>query len=361
MKNGAHPNFEKPDLVVRINHTKCQVVLRNVRLVELAELTIGITTSLIYALLLEKLERQINRCKKDPIVDKTGDQLALPKITAIQISNALKDTNIDVSHGIGKAPTKTQEVEANGTNENGHASGDVEDDDPFEDPIPVRPEKRKRETGSARENHMLHLGNHLDLLENEELITKLGSDGQGTYTVEFEKIIKRVQEVELFQIIEENFGREGHRLARILNLVGRVDEKTLEKRALMKQKDVRTTLAAMQLAGMIEIQEVPKDLANRVNNRTIFLCFIDIERVSSVLLDKIYQSMSRLLQRLAVERRASASVLELIERSDLRHATPGSYLEPKQLEELQAFQRKEELLVEQVGRLDGLIGIFRDY
>lgn len=344
---------------MRVNHTKCQVVLRNVRLVELAELTIGKTTSLVYALLLDKLERQIPRCKKDPIVDKTGDELSLPKFTAIQISNALKDTDIDVSLGIGKA--KTEEVGANGTNENGHANGDVDGDDPFEDPIPVRPEKRQRETGSARENHMLHLGNHLDLLQGEGLISKLGNDGQGTYTVDFENLIKRIQEVELFQIIEENFGREGHRLARILSKVGRVDEKTLEKRALMKQKDVRTTLAAMQIAGMIEIQEVPKDLANRVNNRTLFLCFIDIARVSDVLLDKIYQSMSRLLQRLAVERRASASVLELIERSDLRHAAPENYLEPKQLEELHNFQRKEELLVEQIGRLDGLIGIFRDY
>lgn len=249
----------------------------------------------------------------------------------------------------------------NGVIGNGHATGDAEDDDPFEEPIPVRPEKRQRETGSARENHMLHLGKHLDSLKNEGLISHLGSDGQGTYTVEFENIIKRVQEVELFQIIEENFGREGHRLARILHKVGRVDEKTLEKRALMKQKDVRTTLAAMQIAGMIEIQEVPKDLANRVNTRTIFLCFIDIARVSDVLLDKTYQSMSRLLQRLAVERRASASVLELIERSDLRHATPESYLESKQLEDLHTFQGKEELLVEQIGRLDGLVGIFRDY
>ncbi|CAG8984183.1 hypothetical protein HYALB_00004166 [Hymenoscyphus albidus] len=348
-----------PSLVVRINHKKCQVVLRNVRLVELAELTIGKTTSLIYAVLLDKLENQLNRCKKDPIVDKVDDDAILPTISTTILSKALEDTDIDASDGIGKA--RAVEAEANGRNKNGHASGDNEDDDPFdEEPVPARPEKR-RNLGSARENHILYVGSHLDLLQKEGLIHLESNDGQGTYSVHFEEIMKRIQELELFQIIEENFGIEGHRLARLLHKLGRLDEKALEKRALMQQKDVRTKLAAMQLAGFIEIQEVPKDLANRVNNRTIFLCFIDIERLSDVLLDKIYQSMSRLLQRLVLERRTYTSVLEVTERSDLRHAAPEHYLEPKQLEQLKKYQRKEELLMEQIGRLDSLVGIFRDF
>ena len=107
---------------------------------------------------------------------------------------------------------------------------------------------------------------------------------------------------------------------------------------------------------------MPKDAnRNNGNGRTIFLWFYDRDRVLQVLLDRIIKAMSRLLQRLAHERRGAQSVLELIERSDLRHADPEAYLESHQLKDLQDVRHKEAMLVGQVGRLDGLIGIFKDY
>jgi DNA-directed RNA polymerase III subunit RPC3 len=393
--------YYKPDLVIRINYEKCTVILRNAQLVELAKHKIGNTTSQIYAQLLNLLEPKLVRCA--PEMDSEG--VSGPTATIEQIAAAL-DKDIDPGFGIGKTPSarpdktkveKTNQTrknavvapdakdtgmvngKSNGVHGNGHLvnadeDSEEESDDPFA-PSPVKPPKRQRVTfqddhvpryagSEEKASRVREVRNHIELLQYNDcpFVYKSALNGGGGYSVNFETVVHYMREAEMDQLLLDMFGDKGLRMLRIFKKYGKIDEKALEKIALIKQKDVRTKLAEMQMAGVVEIQEVPKDAnRNNGNSRTLFLWFYDRDRVLQMLLDRVLKAMSRLLQRLAHERRGAQTILELIERSDLQHADPEAYLEPHQFEDLQNIRRKEAMLMGQIGRLDELIGIFRDY
>lgn len=394
-------------MVLRVNFEKFAVALRNQRLVELVSNRIGETTSHVYAEALRLMEVAIPRCRLDPIVDDVADVPEVPSITTMELSLALSKS-INIASGIGKASSdkidttrldqaqkgrkrKLDELEAavdgvassddedsdeNHVNGNGNIS-EVEDDsdrnqdDPFTDASVGKVPKRAKVTFQDklpkllpyedRHNRMMQIKNHLMLLAGDEcrFLRKCGIRGQGEWTVDFEELVEYLRESELDALILDNFGKTGHRLARIMRKMGKIDEKQLPSLALMKQKDVRTKLAEMQMAGMVDIQEVPRD-NNRTNNRTIFLWYFDTNRVSSIVLDKAYKAMSRCLQRLEVEKRHADEVISLSERTDVR-GKEEEMLTPALMNDLREIRRKEERLLGQVARLDELIGIFRDY
>ena len=147
----------------------------------------------------------------------------------------------------------------------------------------------------------------------------------------------------------------------MLRKFGKLDEKQLPNLALMKQKDVRTKLAEMQMAGVVDIQEVPRDAGRQNPNRIIFLWFFDNDRVATMILENAYKMMSRCLQRLDFERRTVADVINLTLRTDMLDQDPETYLDASQLNSYQIWQTKEESLLGQILRLDQLIGIFRDF
>ncbi|KAL2066242.1 hypothetical protein VTL71DRAFT_2313 [Oculimacula yallundae] len=377
-----------PTLVIRVNYEKCTVALRNQVLVSFARDRIGETTSLIYAAGLRLLEDKIPRCRTNSNLEDVPDG---PSFTTMQLTAAL-DKYINAGAGIGKAPgEKTKEGKpakprggdgdvsmddpdsedetiANGES---HAIGAVDDTDPFAD-APAKPAKRPKVTFQDRpepvvsdrsENRMQQVKNHLQLLESDDcrFLRKCGSSGQGEWTVDFERIIEHMQQAELDTMMLENFGVFGHRLARMLKKFGKLDEKQLPNLALMKQKDVRTKLAEMQMAGVVDIQEVPRDAGRQNPNRIIFLWFFDTERVATMILENAYKMMSRCLQRLDFERRNAADIITLTLRTDMLEQDPEKYLDASQLNLYQIWRTKEESLLGQILRLDQLVGIFRDF
>lgn len=392
----------KRDLVLRINYEKCTVALRNQRLVQLANSRIGETTSNVYAEFLRLLEEKIPRCRLDIKIDDVEDLPEGPSITTMEVAAAISKS-VNVAVGIGKASldridttslekshkskrrkageleddASADEDESEEVNGNGNISGvdqdsDSNGEDPFAEAPDAKAPKRTKVTfqdklpkpasSEDRQVRFNQVKNHLLLLAADDcrFIRKCGSRGLGEWTVDFDTIIERMQEAEIDLMLLENFGPTGHRLARMMRKMGKLDEKQLPNLALMKQKDVRTKLAEMQMAGVVDTQEVPRDSA-RTTNRSIFLWYFDTDRVSSIFLDGIYKSMSRCLQRLDIERRRAKDVLSLTERSDVRDMKEEEYLEPSQINDLQIFQAKEQSIVGQVGRLDELVGIFRDY
>ncbi|TAQ85151.1 hypothetical protein B7494_g6523 [Chlorociboria aeruginascens] len=392
------------DLVLRVNYEKCTVALRSMKLVEIVSDRIGKTTSHIYAEFLRLLEESILRCRLDPMIDGEPDPTDGPYISTKELAAALSPS-INVAKGIGKTDQrsldtaelekksktkkrKTIEIEAEVEGEassdedesdyvNGNADiMDVNDDlgddidDPVAEPPAVKTAKRvvtfdglsRDEINLFNTDRISQLKSHLMLLAGDDwkFLEKCGNDQHGQWKINFKELIEKVQHKELDAIVYENFGQTGHRLARIMRDKGKLDEKQLPTLALMRQKDVRTKLAEMQMAGMIDVQEVPRDTA-RLTSRAIFLWYFDTERVSSIVLDNIYKTMSRCYQRLAVEKRSMARVIALSERTDVKDIGEENTLEQTQLNQLWEFREKENDLLGQIGRLDELVGIFRDY
>lgn len=400
----------KRDLLLRINHEKFTVTLRNDRLVELAYHQIGETTSHVYAEILRLMEDSISRCQVDPKVDDTDDPYDRSAVTTMELAAALSPT-INVATGIGKVSTdrintsvlreevmdrKTKikpdlprratsdeaesdhDHEMNGNENIPEVDGDSDSqgDDPFaEDYIRGEPEqaskglKRAKVTfdsdtvmaASSEENRLLQLKNHLALLAADDcrFLRRCGDNGKGEWTVDFEPLVDHLKESEVNFILHENFGPEGHRLVRMMRKLGKLDEKFLYQAALLNQKDVRTKLAEMQMAGMVEVQCIPRD-ANHTVNRSIYLWFFDADRVSTLLLNRLYKTMTRCLQRLEIERRRAGGILSLAARSDVKNNETDA-LNGEQLNLLQNFRDKESMLLGQLARLDELVGIFRDY
>ncbi|TQS36599.1 hypothetical protein Golomagni_02944 [Golovinomyces magnicellulatus] len=370
------PNtFGKSEMVIRVNNDKCTVFLRNQRLIVAAQDKIGVTTSLIYGEALRLLEDKISRCQLSPKIDSIGEDVDTPVFTTLQLTAAIGDhincgsgiANIGVeqinSRGAGKAlkSSHTQRIKHESAED---TDSDGDDEERIFDSNSVTQKKLNQSLTDfgQRENKTQYVKNHLMLLAEDgfKFLRKCGSAGLGEWTVDFKETIGHLRESELDKVILETFGTSGHRIVRILRKFGKIDEKQLPNMALMKQKDMRTKLAELQMAGIIDIQEVPKD-ASRTIYRTIFLWYFDSERVTERFRNNVFKTMSRALQRLDTERKKDKEVLRLTHRSDVRDQKPEDYLDKDQLSQLAIHLAKEEALLSQLARLDELVGIFRDY
>ncbi|EXM30344.1 hypothetical protein V3481_000642 [Fusarium oxysporum f. sp. vasinfectum] len=374
-----------PNVVVKINYERCLVELRNQRLAELATEMLGEVTGEVYRTVLDLLTSDSPRCQSDPLLDEVtpGQQ---PTVTTIDIFEHL-DENINVQNGIGKTPRdKIDSQSAERIRETAPESDDDSDDS---DAGP--PGRRKtfdvddEDDGWADDNHdgtangeqenrvrfedatngndtrISQMRRHLLLLAESKypFIRHCGMYGRGQWTVDFSRLVGKLREIELDAIIEQSHGRHGLRLTRILREKGKLDEKMLPAAALMKKGDVQGKMLAMQMAGIVDVQEVPKD-SSRLANRTLFFWYFDKERTQTQALDDIYKAMLRCLQTLEVERHKERNILSFVERKDVQ----GKEEEVMTAEHYNKYNRHlgvQDKLLGQVMRLDELVSVLRDY
>ncbi|KAI1341665.1 RNA polymerase III subunit RPC82 [Xylariaceae sp. FL0016] len=374
-------------IVVRLNYEKCLVELRNQRLVAYAEDLIGETTAQVYSALLTGLSKKINRCRHDSsgtaeAVD--TDSLAGIRITTLEVFEHL-GVSVDVSSGIGAASEDDIDIRyAERIHYNPPQTDGLGDEDGLKDEDHImdsddenfdtsgealrsaclngnRSSHVNIEGGLSRIQRIEQMRQHLLLLaeSKQHFVRHCGSNDHGEWTVDFGPLIQHLRFSELDTIIEESFGRQGLRLTRLLREKGKIEDKSLPAMALMTKQDVHMKMAEMEMAGFLDVQEVPRD-NNRAANRTIFLWFFDEERTLKRTLEQTYKSMVRCFQRLEVERRKKRNVLSVAERKDvqgqeeekLRGDVYNEYLE---------FLRIEKRLLGQIGRLDDLVAVVRDF
>ena len=379
-----------------MNFEKCLVELRNRRLVQFAAETIGETTGYVYAVLLRQLTKKLSRCHSDPLMD-FGDMddeqhPRQPYVTTTEILDNLS-TSIDVSLGIAKVSRNDIKARAaekicanapqrplyqpalddagrdgSSDEEDGEGGGsDWSGASEYDSELDVSTASRVNGTetkvrfdGSAppRESRVHQMRQHL-LLLCDSRVPFLRHCGKGQWTVDFEPLIQQLREAELDVVIERTAGRQGLRLVRILRRKGRLDEKTLPSIALAKKSDVQNKMLQMQMAGFVDIQEVPRD-NSRTANRTLFLWFSDTDKCLSQVLDNTYKTMLRCLQRLAVHRRKEKDVLVLTKRTDVK-GREKDVMQKEYYDRFARFLEIERKLLGHIMRLDELVGVLRDY
>ncbi|KAH7040080.1 RNA polymerase III subunit RPC82 [Microdochium trichocladiopsis] len=379
-----------PDIVIRINFDKCLVILRNRKLVAYAEDIIGETTAQVYACLLATLSKQISSCQEDPTAPKDAayDHLRGAVVTTVEVFDNL-GADIDVSSGLGKTepgmvdiryaeklrrqPPKERKTMVLQDGEEWQGSDDDESYDNTEEgrvgmngtqnghKTPADAKEHFDDAGAIRTSRMRQMRQHLLVLAESKqgFVRHCGSQDRGEWTVDFHELFAHLRTMELDIIIEETFGRQALRLVRILREKGKVDDKTLPTLALMRKPDVHTKMVEMELAGVLDVQEVPRD-NNRAANRTIFFWWFDKDRAFKRALDNTYKSMVRFLQRLEVERQKKKNVLMVTERKDV-HGMEEEKLRGDIYNEYRAFLDIEAKLLSQLERLDDLVSVFRDF
>lgn len=385
----------QPNIVVRLNFDKCLVELRSQKLIDHAQDFVGETTAQVFAALLASLCKKVYRCQHDQHTIMTEEEEET-YFTGVRVSTEeIFDylcPSVDVSTGIGTAaeedidirfaekirkyPPQIQGSRLQGALDEGDEilGSDDEDYDRSGERAPTAhinghhsaaarngtkiPGEFSVEGQSSRTEQIWQMRQHLLILaESKQQFVR--HCGQNEWTVDFGPLIQQLRYAELDTMIEDSFGRQGLRLTRILREKGKLDDKTLPAMALMRKPDVHVKMAEMEMAGFLEVQEVPRD-NNRAANRTMFFWFFDEARTLKRVLDNAYKSMVRCLERLEVERYKKKGVLSVTDRKDvqgkeedmLRNDVYNEYLE---------FLDTEKKLLSQVSKLDDLISVFQDF
>ncbi|QSS62414.1 RNA polymerase III subunit Rpc82 [Histoplasma capsulatum] len=341
-----------PNMIISVNYQKFEVALRNRRLARLAEQCTSRVTSQVYEALLGRIELKTPACRKQPERVPEGEENEQYSV-AIPLHTILDDIDPDLDLSESMAGVDPANLLSNGhMGLNGDGNGDDDDD-----------ESTGASTGiwNRRRNRVYELEQHLSLLAQEPNIfsTRSMQSGMITWAVEFRHLARRLRHLEIERIIESRFGTIAVRVIRVLAAKGKLDEKRLQEISLMASKELRQVLARMEAAGFVDLQEVPRD-AQRQPSRTMYLWFFDLDRVARMVLEDTYKCMSRCLQRIGVERNKLKLFLEKTERTDVK-GNEEKYLSPAELKTLKEWRDKEALLLGEVGRLDELVSVLRDY
>ena len=209
---------------------------------------------------------------------------------------------------------------------------------------------------------MASIKEHLQLLAEDphEFIQSVEKyNGMVEWSVDFKALSKQLRQLELETTITARFGPAATRMVRIFLDKGKLDEKQITNIGLIHQKQMRAALTVMHEAGHLELQEVPRD-NNRQPSRTMFLWYFDPERCRQLILEETYKAMARCLQRVKVERVAIQTLIDKAERTDVI-GNEDQYLSVDERVVLSRWREKEERILGEVGRLDDLVGVLRDY
>lgn len=369
--------------------------MRNDYLVDLADRTISTSTAEVYAQVLCALGPKVQDCREEQEnlsdIDAEADMDSLPQVSTDQLVGAIKDSS-ELASALGKSDSgrhdmaqfdhpkkrrKKKVIGEGGGMVDGEASPDEDDDAsdsneednisdvssaPDEvngeeefDPnaLPSFPHDTHRET---IRNHLLVLAIHpLSFLHHFPKTSILPE----RWTIDFPTLTKNITHQTLLETITSRHGLPAARLTRILFDKGKTDEKVLCSTSLLAQKTMRSYLLPLHRAGMIGLQEVPRD-NSRNPQRTNFLWFFDPERCKAKTLEETYKTMARCLRRARVEGEKVKGTLEKASRSDVI-GREEEFLGVQERAALNAWRDMDERIWGEVSRLDDLVACLRDF
>ncbi|KAL8924999.1 MAG: hypothetical protein Q9172_002428 [Xanthocarpia lactea] len=407
-------------LNIRVNHEKLTIIKRHQQLVALAEELIGTPTSIVYAKLLRAAEPQLRKCKNELNLsddDTDIDLGALPQVSTddLREMNCMLQDPPDLSGAIGyvdpskidlgnllhktKRPKKRRkpvdqydnEASVGGPgnsdesedtsnesgsdksgmdmNSNSISSPRGDGDHPSNGRHYKTPDTTPDTTPKANGATSLvdTLRQHLLLLSDQAQrflvpVPRRETDPE-KWAIPYPILSKTLLQNAILSITTSRFGPLAGRLIRILaanDNSTKLDEKMLVLLSLIPQKQMRTLLHGMHRAGHIELQEIPKDGSQRRPGMTLFYWFFDPERCRKRMLEETYKAMTRLVQRARVEKEGVRSTVEKAERTDVV-GREEELLGEGELAALNEWREKEERIWGEVGRLDELVAVLRDF
>lgn len=407
------------DLTLRVNHEKFAILIRNQHLVALVEESIGPTTAKVYAELLRSAEPQLRKCKNElGFIDDDEEQIdfaTIPQVSMDEIGHSLHDFP-DLADALGRVedpnkinlhpldhPKKVKRRKESDQSDRdeamaeGSASSDESDDSSDDSKSNISgvdhdsgsskaddddySNNRKHKTPDTTpdttpkmkdpESPLHTLRQHLILLAEHahQFLIPVGPTftASDKWAIPYPLLSRTLLQDSLLNITTTRFGSLAGRLFRILSsspdptaFPPKLDEKALVLLSLIPQKPMRTLLHSMHRAGHIELQELPKDGNQRRPGTTNFFWFFDAERMRKRVLEETYKSMANLIRRAGVEREAVRGVVEKSERTDVV-GREEELLGEEELGALKEWRAREERLWGEVGRLDELVAVLRDF
>lgn len=343
------------------------MAFRNQQLVNLAARYIGDTTSKVLGIALRLTEAQTPRCYDElaSYEDTEAERAAGPSVTTTQVAQVVMTHHpeLDLTSGLvfedeylnGPGNEKTEDNGETGSDDSG-----IHMDEPAEEHAGTK----VYESGtSASSRQRTLVAEHLRLLAKDprkflRWISDHGRD-QVEYKVDFRNLTNTLMQLELENTIEARFGRYASRLVRILHGKGNLDEKQLSTASKLPPKEIRPLLSAMRDAGYLPAQEVPRDTQRKPTN-TMYLWTYNQDLCRQTVLSRTCKTMARFIQRMKVEKGKVQVVIDKAERTDVV-GNEEKYLTSADKQVLRDWRIVEEKLLIQLGRLDDLVALFRDF
>ncbi|ORX92951.1 hypothetical protein K493DRAFT_262953 [Basidiobolus meristosporus CBS 931.73] len=200
----------------------------------------------------------------------------------------------------------------------------------------------------------------LDLLctDRAKFLSKVDERGAGQYKVNLSNGTTALKRRLVESVVKERYGSISHRLFRILVENQKLDEKQITKIALVAGKEVREKLHQLAMAGLVELQEVPKSV-DRVPSRTFYLWYVPLHKCEELIMNDCYQALANIRQRHSIEVKSRSKLLRKVQREDVI-ANPG-LLTALDHAQLQLLNKVLEWLEVAELRLDAMIMILRDF
>ena len=341
--------------------------------------------------MLRALQPKVQACREEPEnsdeSDTEHDLNSLPRVPTAELVAAIKDSP-DLASALGRLdarrlvmarydhPTKRRkkvvDSESMIDGEAGLEEADASDSNEGDNISDIPSDPEDVNGGADLDSNALHShfrDPHRDTIRNHLLVLALHplsflhhlpktSNLPERWTVDYPTLMKNVCHHTLFETIKSRNGLPAARLTRILFDKGKTDEKVLCSLSLLAQKTMRSYLLPLHKAGMIGLQEVPRDIS-RNPQRTNFLWFFDPERCKAKVLEETYKTMARCLKRARVEGEKVKGTIEKASRSDVI-GREEEFLGIQELEALNVWKEVEEKIWGEVFRLDDLVACLRE-
>lgn len=331
------------------------VATRSEQLIRLAEKRFSRTTSIVYRALLWCLEKSEARCYEEwpdppnpnppkyegePTYEATDPRFLA---TCTDVAKILHP-GVDLLDGLEPDVAITLLEDRPTVTKDGRI-------DPPVDPLAL-----------LRHERLRLINKHLTCLANDRVVpfvTWESNRGGGQYRVEYDLLAKIMIQMEIDNTIMARRGKLGLRLIRALKKKGRLDEQQTCKTMLTTVNILRPIVTDMQMMGFIETQEIPK-VDSRVTKQSNHLIWYDPQRVRERILHDTYKGMTRILQRISFEKEKIQPLIDKAERTDVK-GHEDKYLSKHERMALKKWQQAEEKMLIQLGRMDELVAVLRDF
>ncbi|KIW28905.1 hypothetical protein, variant [Cladophialophora immunda] len=324
-------NSSQANILLSVDYSNLILYTRNERVAEVAEKIFGRRTAEVARAACLQLEDIDPRPLKLRLSDNPAG--SLQRLDFSQMSHCI------ASEG--------RPAMSNGqSNENGWLAGDKL----------LNGHQDYRANGTSGDHQFIEY--QLGLLAEGPFAFLLGDPVTRTWAIDKSKLNNFLWDKEMLRLIDESVSEPALRIVRMLADKGKLDERAMQDVGLLNAKELRKSLAQLQMKGFLELQEVPRD-PQRQPKSTTYLYFYDPERVQKIFLDRLYKTMSRLYERLHLERDKISSTLSKVERSDVQ-GSEEEILSPGELELLLRWRQKECWFMTEIHRIDASVAILRD-
>ncbi len=357
-------------MIVRVNFEKCTVLLRSHKLEQMAKRHLGPVTASVYGATLQLLEHEDKYSPANLNVEDEYDSddedstRHLPSASDSQVLDAIPGAvDLGATTKFHDPHNRVPETNGNGKKRK-HVpddEGDLEsnikredENDEDEGVVDLNPDTTRMK---ARNRRLAQIEHHLEMLAEHPHSYVLRSANKRESRLQMRDLTTALINAEVDSMVAARFGKDGLRAVRLLREKGKLDERQIAAMGLIPIKQTRGLLTQLQFAGLMDIQELPKD-GTRQPSRTVYLWSFDQERVEAWALQQTYATMTRLLERCRAERKGRfRTVIEKAERV----GGDSKGLGVKEREVLKEWREVEETLLVQVARCDEVVAVLRDF